>query len=230
MMGLRRILQGSCTALALLLPSTALPEDFERDQCMTLHNDREKGPLKDVAVVLRDQSVEISFTEWDVPNIVFDTSAYCSENGRDLRCQIDCDGGSVRIQALPGDRWKLDASGLTYSMTGSESLFAVSELDGGHLTGSFVVKKAKDQGQCLAPIEVVFVPIEPGDISPRVKRAEKLLNQLGYLLEFPDHSYDEATADAVRRFQASKGLPSSGTVDAATFEALSSAGAIYGGC
>jgi hypothetical protein len=231
--------RGLIIALALsaicCLPEPArAAERFEPGQCMTLHNEREDGPIKDMAVQIdradRADFIHISFTEWDVPNILFDTRAICSDKGDQLFCNIDCDGGSVTVSAASNDTWKLDAQHLNYAMIGPESLFAADAPDAGSLTGSFSVKKAEGDKLCRAAPDIVFVAIEPGDISPRVQRAERLLNRLGHLLEFPDTVYDEATAEAVRRFQRQYDLMETGSIDQATSDALSSVGFAGGGC
>ncbi|MBN9217670.1 MAG: peptidoglycan-binding protein [Mesorhizobium sp.] len=218
-------------ALLGLVPEIARAADkFESGQCMTLHNDRKDGPVKDMAVQLQDDIISISFTEWDVPNTEFQTSAKCYPQKGKLECQIDCDGGHVTVSAAPDGAWELDSS-LLYSMTGSESLFAVQGVsDTAFLLGKFRVARDTQNKLCRMSPDRVFVGLAPGDISPRVERAEKLLSRLGLLLEFPDTVYDEATAEAVRRFQRQYGLAQSGIIDEPTSQALVSAGFVGTGC
>lgn len=205
-------------------------EPFESGQCMTLHNDRKDGPIKDMAVQLQNDVISISFTEWDVPNTVFETRAGCTLANGKLECQIDCDGGHVTVSAAPDGAWELDSS-LLYSMTGSDSLFSVQGVsDVASLLGKFRVARDTQNKLCRMAPDRVFVGLAPGDISPRVKRAEKLLSRLGLLLEFPDTVYDEATAEAVRRFQRQYGLAQTGIIDEPTSQALVSAGFVGTGC
>ncbi|BCG87090.1 hypothetical protein MesoLj113c_32000 [Mesorhizobium sp. 113-3-9] len=205
-------------------------DKFESGQCMTLHNDRKDGPVKDMAVQLQDDIIRISFTEWDVPNTEFETSAKCYLVKGKLECQIDCDGGHVTVSSTPDGAWDLDST-LLYSMTGSESLFTVQPgPDIASLVGKFRVSRDEGNKQCKVLPDHVFAALQPGDISPRVKRAERLLSRLGLLLEFPDTVYDEATAEAVRRFQRQYGLTQTGIIDEPTSAALVSAGFVGTGC
>lgn len=61
--------------------------------------------------------------------------------------------------------------------------------------------------------------IEKGTKSAAVKDAQQRLNALGFPLN-PDGDYGDKTANAVRAFQASKGLPETGTLDVRTRGAL----------
>lgn len=118
-------------------------------------------------------------------------------------------------------------------MTGPESLFAFQAEQGpdlGQLTGTFAVRRSPDGGMCRAKADYVFAALEPGDISPRVLQAERLLSRWGQFLEFPDAIYDEATADAVTRFQRQYGLAETGIIDEATMSALVAAGAAGHSC
>lgn len=197
---------------------------------MTLHNERIDGPIKDMAAVIDHRDVlTIQFTEWDVPNMVFSSGASCRKSEGGMVCSLDCDGGTITVSAAPGG-WNLVTKHFNYSLNGPESLFAAEAPDFGWLVGTFHLKRKSDDKSCKVSPDYIFVAIEPGDISPRVQRAENLLNQLGQLLEFPDTVYDDATAEAVRRFQRQQGISPTGSIDEATSSALVSAGFAGGGC
>ncbi len=59
-----------------------------------------------------------------------------------------------------------------------------------------------------------------GDNSPQVKVVEELLSYLGYLNEAPDETFERATFEAVKKFQADAGLYSYGVCDYTTQIAL----------
>jgi hypothetical protein len=216
--------------LGLVPPIAQAADKFETGKCMTLQNDRKAGPVKDMAVQLQDDMIRLSFTEWDVPNTTFQTSAKCYRVDGKLECQIDCDGGHVTVTSKRDGSWELDSS-LNYAMTGSGSLFTVQpDPDVASLLGKFKVSRDDRNKQCTVSADHVFAALQPGDISSRVQRAEKLLSRLGLLLEFPDTIYDEATAVAVRRFQRQYGLAQTGIIDEPTSAALVSAGFVGTGC
>jgi peptidoglycan hydrolase-like protein with peptidoglycan-binding domain len=68
-----------------------------------------------------------------------------------------------------------------------------------------------------------FTPsLTVGSESDAVKRLERRLIELGYYLPGADRSYDTRTRDAVIAFNKVQGLTRSGSVDAATWQALAS--------
>lgn len=217
------------------------------DICHAASVPRENGPVREMTVRLakwepsaggseeesEDSSylLSVAFTEWDAPNLVFDTQASCSsgQNGI-LRCSIDCDGGRASLMRSADGRLFMETQSLVYGARGHASLMAVSDADGGQLSGIFALSPRPDDETCRPAIDRRFVALEPGDISPRVNAAETMLNRLGQLLERPDAVFDETTSEAVNRFQIQYGLEPSGRIDEETARLLSRMSAMSGGC
>jgi hypothetical protein len=61
--------------------------------------------------------------------------------------------------------------------------------------------------------------LKRGDKSPDVQEAQGLLNRNGAILD-PDGDFGGESADAVREFQAGRGIPVTGIVDAVTWRGL----------
>lgn len=233
------VLGAACTPV---LAEELTSEDILSGACLTAGQPREEGPIKELTFQITRQHdpagysgdlLRLSFTEWDVPNIVFETIAACWSDGPGIQCSIDCDGGRAYIAGGDGEPWTIRTEHLAYSMTGPESLFALQAEQGvdlGQLTGTFAIRRNPDNRMCRATADYVFAALEPGDISPRVLQAERLLSRWGQFLEFPDSIYDEATADAVTRFQRQYGLAETGIIDEATMSALVAAGAAGQSC
>jgi hypothetical protein len=207
--------------------------------CYSASFDREHGPMKEITAEVEpsDQidasepyNLSLAFTEWDVPNEVFDTVAGCTTSGGVLHCSIDCDGGHATVALGADGRLDLQTAYLRYGSTGDENLLAVSDADGGSLTGLYALQPDPGRKDCRPTADHVFAVLEPGDISPRVQQAETMLNRIGQFLEFPDTVFDEATEAAVRGFQNQYGLAPSGRIDERTALALVRASASLGGC
>jgi photosystem II stability/assembly factor-like uncharacterized protein len=73
------------------------------------------------------------------------------------------------------------------------------------------------------PVAAPTVAARPSP-NENVKRAQEALNLAGYQLGTPDGVAGTRTVAAIRKFQADKGIPVTGTVDAATLVALGLAG------
>ena len=207
--------------------------------CYAASFDREHGPMKEITAEVEPSSqtdgsepynLSLAFTEWDVPNEVFDTVAGCTVSGGVLHCSIDCDGGHAAIALGSDGRLVMQTSYLRYGSTGDENLLAVSDADGGSLTGLYALKADTTRKDCRPTPDHIFAVLETGDISPRVQQAETILNRIGQFLEFPDTVFDEATEAAVRDFQRQYGLGASGRIDEQTALALVRASASLGGC
>ena len=63
-------------------------------------------------------------------------------------------------------------------------------------------------------------PLKQGDSNGYVRRAQRRLIELGYLFGAADGDYGQNTTDAVRAFQREFGLPVTGAVDQATWDAV----------
>lgn len=208
--------------------------------CFGASFDRQTGPLKELTVRFspwtpggRDGlSVVVAFTEWDVPNQIFEAGIACDENDPMVRCQVECDGGNGTFMMAEDGRLFFEASSLRYAIArGSETLFKTYDADGGTLNGVFALARQPDAPMCSPEMDRRFIVMEAGDISPRVEDAEVMLNSLGYLLEYPDTVFDEGTASAVARFQQQHGFAATGRIDEATASVLSNmARAAAGGC
>jgi carboxyl-terminal processing protease len=89
--------------------------------------------------------------------------------------------------------------------------------DGNKINGVGVVPDIiVDMPEYILPEDRLYI----GDQSQQVKVAEELLYYLGYLDEMPDESYERATFEAVKQFQADVGLYSYGVCDYTTQTAL----------
>lgn len=78
------------------------------------------------------------------------------------------------------------------------------------------------------PLGPIFPPPTPeglgvGDVSRKVKRAEQLLQSLGFSTGTVDAKFSERTERALKKFQQSVGLPETGRLDDATFAKLKGA-------
>lgn len=243
------------TVAAALIAATALTAAAARadgfddlvDVCHATSVPRENGPVREITVRLapwesttsdsdednagRSYLLSVAFTEWDAPNLAFDTQALC-HTARDgiLRCSIECDGGRAALMRSADGRLFMETQSLVYGAQGHASLLAVQDADGGQLSGIFALSPRSDDGMCRPEIDRRFVALEPGDISPRVRSAETMLNRLGQLLESPDAVFDEATSAAVSSFQIQYGLKPSGWIDERTARLLSRMSAMSGGC
>lgn len=207
--------------------------------CYSASFPREQGPIREITARVEPSgnsegsepySLSIAFTEWDVPNQVFDTVAACSLSGGALHCGIDCDGGQATLVAGDNGRLFMQTSSLRYGVIGDDNLLSVGDVDSGALTGLRALRRDTAKKDCRPTPDHVFAALEIGDISPRVQQAEGMLNRIGQFLEFPDTVFDEATEAAVRTFQGQYGLGQSGRIDEATAVALVRASASGGGC
>ena len=89
--------------------------------------------------------------------------------------------------------------------------------DGNKINGVGVVPDIiVDMPEYILPKDRLYI----GDQSEQVKVVEELLYYLGYLEEMPDESYERATFEAVKKFQADVGLYSYGVCDYTTQVAL----------
>lgn len=217
------------------------------DVCHSASIPRENGPVREITVRLapweptggdteeddagRSYLLSVAFTEWDAPNLAFDTQALChSEHDGILRCSIDCDGGRAALMRSADGRLFMETQSLVYGAQGHASLLAVPDADGGQLSGIYALSPRPDDEMCRPEMDRRFVALEPGDISPRVRAAETMLNRLGQLLESPDAVFDEATSAAVSSFQVQYGLQPSGRIDERTARLLSRMSTMSGGC
>ena len=89
---------------------------------------------------------------------------------------------------------------------------------------SAVQRPAADLAPHPAPATVPTpapVPLlVPGDEGPRVRELQARLAQLDWFLADPTGVYGDLTAEAVRGFQAKRGLPATGTLDRSTMRRL----------
>ncbi len=89
--------------------------------------------------------------------------------------------------------------------------------DGNKINGVGVVPDIiVDMPEYILPKDRLYI----GDQGQQVKVVEELLYYLGYLEEMPDESYERATFEAVKKFQADVGLYSYGVCDYTTQAAL----------
>ena len=70
------------------------------------------------------------------------------------------------------------------------------------------------------PVKAPSQALAPNDTGPQVKLLQQALAALGFSAGTPDGNYGPATAAAVERFQAAKGLPQVGVVGPQTLAAL----------
>ena len=244
-----RVIAVALVSTAVLAPAVAHAESFDDlvDVCHAASVPRENGPVREITVRLasweptgndseegdagRSYLLSVAFTEWDAPNLAFDTQALChTEHDGILRCSIECDGGRAALMRSADGRLFMETQSLVYGARGHASLLAVPDADGGQLSGIFALSPRPDDEMCRPEIDRRFVALEPGDISPRVRSAETMLNRLGQLLESPDAVFDEATSAAVSSFQVQYGLQPSGRIDERTAQLLSRMSTMSGGC
>lgn len=234
-----------CASAALAAgPAVVQAEDgnaeVELGTCYAASFEREQGPVRELTVrvdiINYDEGaspvVSSAYTLWDVPNQVFDAGAGCSTlSGGRLRCQIDCDGGDAMLMAGRDGKLLMQASHMRHGLLGEPSILAPNDADGSSLDGLFVLTpRPGSEVECRPAADTYFAELAPGDISPRVRSVEGLLSRLGDFLFRADTVYDEATADAVSRFQRRAGLDANGIVDARTAQVLADAARAAGGC
>lgn len=205
-------------------------QEIKYGTCYRTEVPRSYGPVRSITARLDKSGVEIQFTEWDAPNATFLASASCEGKGRLILCSIDCDGGHADLAVTQDGKLSILARGLRTLATGEPSrLLGSLDADGGVLYGLYLLSESNAE-QCEPDGEAYLVKLEPGDDTPAVAEAEKLLNDLGFLLEKPDNIYSDRTADAVAGFQSAAGLKPSGIIDAETARKLISEAAASGGC
>jgi hypothetical protein len=235
--GLALLLAG--VAIATSLVQAEEKADVTDGACYSASFPREQGPIREIAARVEPSGegegsepyrLSIAFTEWDVPNQVFDTVAACSLSGNMLNCGIDCDGGQAKLVAGDDGRLFMQTSSLRFGATGDQNLLSVGDADSGALTGLHALRRDTARKDCRPTPDRVFAALEIGDISPRVQQAEGMLGRIGQFLDFPDTVFDDATEAAVRTFQGQYGLGQSGRIDDATAVALVRASASGGGC
>lgn len=225
--------------IAVALQGNVYGADYaaKSGSCFRTAFSRENGPVKDVSalftftkprkspfVATQDQNpsigIVVEFSEWDVPNYVFSTWAECSEKTGALNCIVDCDGGTVSARLSGDGRLFLDVDDTRFYAQGDLSSVMMSHVDGDNFKGLFVLAEQAGNGTCAVSPETVYVPLQAGDISDRVRDLETKLNSLGEFVEFPDEIFDAATSEAVKSFQRQYGLPATGIVDSTTSAAI----------
>lgn len=226
--------RASPAAMVLLLvlgAGLAEAQEIKQGVCYRADVPRSYGPVRSITARLEKTGVDIQFTEWDVPNTTFLAGASCRESsGRMIHCSIDCDGGHADLALIQDGRLSLLAKGLRSLSLGQPSrLLGALEADGGALSGLYVLSESATE-QCEPEGETYHVALEAGDDTPAVAEAEKLLNELGFLLEKPDNIYSENTKAAVAAFQSAAGLTASGIIDRETARRLVAQAAANGGC
>lgn len=226
--------RAASAAMILLLAFAAGPaqaQEIKQRVCYRAEVPRSYGPVRAITARLDGNGVDIQFTEWDTPNATFLASAACTESsGRLIHCSIDCDGGRADLALTPDGRLSVLAKGLRSLSLGQASrLLGSLDADGGALSGLYVLSES-DTEQCAPEGETYPVALEAGDDTPAVAEAEKLLNDLGFLLEKPDSIYSERTQAAVAQFQSASGLKATGIIDRETARRLVAQAAANGGC
>lgn len=228
---MRRALRAVLLSLLALGAGAAQAQEIKQSVCYRAEVPRSYGPVRSVTAKLDRNGVDVQFTEWDTPNTVFLAGAACAETGGGLiHCSIDCDGGHVDLALTPDGRLSLLAKSLRSLSLGQESrLLGSLDADGGVLSGLFVLSESSAE-QCTPDGETYQVALEAGDDTPAVAAAERLLNDLGFLLEKPDNIFSERTKTAVVQFQTASGLAATGVIDAETARRLVAQAATNGGC
>ena len=228
---MRRALRAVLLFLLTLGAGAAQAQEIKQGVCYRVEVPRSYGPARSVTAKLDKSGVDIQFTEWDTPNTIFLAGAACAETGgRLIRCSIDCDGGQADLALMPDGRLSLLAKGLRSLSFGQESrLLRSLDADGAVLSGLYVLRES-NSGQCTPEGETYQVALEAGDDTPAVAAAEKLLNELGFLLEKPDDIFSDRTKAAVAEFQTASGLKATGVIDAETARRLVAQAATNGGC
>ncbi len=210
---------------------TAQAQEIKQNLCYRVDVPRSYGPVRSITAKLDRNGIDIQFTEWDTPNTIFLAGAACAESsGRMIRCSIECDGGHADLAMTPDGRLSLLARSLRSLSFGQESRLLNSlDADGTVLSGFFVLDESAGE-ECVPAGETYQVALEAGDDTPSVAAAEKLLNDLGFLLEKPDNIFSGRTKDAVAQFQTASGLKPTGVIDAETARRLVAQAATNGGC
>lgn len=228
---MRRVSRATLIVLLALSAGSAEAQEIKQGVCYRGDVPRSYGPVRSVTAKLDRNGIDIQFTEWDTPNTIFLAGAACADSsGRMIRCSIDCDGGHAELALTPDGRLSLLARSLRSLSLGQESrLLSSLDADGAVLSGLFVLKESSDE-QCTPEGETYQVALEAGDDTPAVAAAERLLNNLGFLLEKPDNIFSDRTQAAVVQFQAASGLKASGVIDAETARRLVAQAATNGGC
>lgn len=228
---MRRVLQAGLISLLVVGAGTAAAQEIKPGVCFRAEMPRSYGPVRSITAKLDKNGVDIQFTEWDAPNIIFLAGAHCADtSGRLIRCSIECDGGHADLALTPDGRLSLLARNLRTSSLGQElRLLGSQDADGGILSGSYVLSESPE-AQCTPEGETYHVTLQAGDDTPSVAAAEQLLNDLGFLLEKPDTIYSDRTRTAVAQFQAASGLRATGVLDAETARRLMAQAAENGGC
>lgn len=228
---MRRASQAILLLLLAFGAGTVQAQEINQNVCYRAEMPRSYGPVRSVTAKLDKNGVDIQFTEWDTPNTIFLASAACAETGGMLiHCSIDCDGGHADLARTPDGRLSLLAKSLRSLSLGQESrLLGSLDADGAVFSGLFVLSESNTE-QCTPQGENYQVALEAGDDTPAVAAAERLLNDLGFLLEKPDNIFSERTKTAVVQFQVASGLQATGVIDAETARRLVAQAATNGGC
>lgn len=226
--------RASAWGLFLLLALSAGASDaqeIKQGVCYRAEVPRSYGPVRAITARLDGNGVDIQFTEWDTPNTTFLAGASCVESGgRFIHCSIECDGGHAELALTADGRLSVLAKNLRSLSLGQASrLLGSLDADGGVLSGLYVLSESNTD-QCAPEGETYQVALEAGDDTPAVAAAEKLLNDLGFLLEKPDDIYSERTQAAVAQFQSASGLTATGIIDRETARRLVAQAAANGGC
>lgn len=228
---MRRALRAAL--IMLLAPGAGMvqAQEIKPSVCYRAEVPRTYGPVRSITAKLDKNGIDIQFTEWDTPNTIFLAGASCAESGgRLIHCSIECDGGHADLALTPDGRLSLLARSLRSLSLGQESrLLSSLDADGASLSGLYVLNESTSE-QCTPDGETYQVALEAGDDTPSVAAAERLLNDLGFLLEKPDNIFSDRTRAAVAQFQTASGLKATGVIDAETARRLVAQAATNGGC
>lgn len=161
------------------------------------------------------------FTLPGAPFAVF--SGVCALDGAESAlCPIDCDGGSVSVTRT-GDGIEMVFNPMRIEAVQVETLalgLAQFDADGLSVTGSYRLVPQPEAACAALSERVQPLSLAPGDYYPAVERIERALVLAGHYTDVPDWLYTEATAEAVRLFQAEAGLPVDGKADWALLSLL----------
>lgn len=228
---MRRALRAALIVVLAQSAGLAQAQQIKQSVCYRAEVPRTYGPVRSITAKLDRNGIDIQFTEWDTPNTIFLAGAACVDSsGRMIRCSIDCDGGHAELALTPDGRLSLQARSLRSLSLGQESrLLSSLDADGAVLSGLFVLNESAAE-QCVPEGETYQVALEAGDDTPAVAAAERLLNDLGFLLEKPDNVFSDRTRAAVAQFQTASGLKATGVIDTETARRLVAQAATNGGC
>lgn len=228
---MKRALRAALIIHLALGAGVAQAQEIKQSVCYRVEMPRSYGPVRSITAKLDRNGIDIQFTEWDTPNTIFLAGAACADSsGRMIRCSIECDGGHADLALTPDGRLSLLARSLRSLSLGQESrLLGSLDADGTVLSGFFVLNESTAE-HCTPEGETYQVALEAGDDTPSVAAAEKLLNDLGFLLEKPDNIFSDRTRAAVAQFQTASGLKATGVIDAETARRLVAQAATNGGC